>query len=324
MSDSKHTNPIDRFIASKLSDNGLSLSPEADRRTLIRRLKFDLLGLPSTPDEVEAFANDKDANAYEKLVDKYLASPHFGERWARQLARRGAVRREPRLRDEPTATRRVPLPRLCHQSVQRRQPYDQFVKEQLAGDALGADAATGFLVAGAWDQVKSPDAVLTANQRADELHDIIGTTGSTFLGLTVACARCHDHKFDPIPQLDYYRFKAVFAGVQHGERTVRTGDEAARKKEEAKLREQLAEIESKVAAMEPLADPVATEAKRPAVRPAAQHRALQAGESEVRAVRDLRGEQPRTVHRRTRSVHERPETGERCACDFGREGDEFR
>src|SRR6185503_10528862 len=100
-------------------------------------------------------------------------------------------------------------------------PYDRFIYEQLAGDAAGEDAATGFLVAGPWDQVKSPDAVLTANQRADELHDIVSTTGSTFLGLTLGCARCHGHKFDPIPQADYYAVKAVFEGVQHGERDLR-------------------------------------------------------------------------------------------------------
>src|SRR5947209_7055020 len=102
-------------------------------------------------------------------------------------------------------------------------PYDRFIIEQLAGDQVGADAATGFLVGGPWDQVKSPDPVLTAQQRADELHDMVSTTGSAFLGLTVGCARCHDHKFDPIAQPDYYAVTAVFAGVQHGERTLRAG-----------------------------------------------------------------------------------------------------
>ena len=225
----KHSNPIDAFIAAKLGDNGLSLSPEADRRTLIRRLKFDLLGLPPTPEEVEAFVNDKDPGAYGKLVDRYLASPHYGERWARHWL--DAVRFAESNGFEMNQAR----PTAYHyrdyviKALNDDTPYDRFVREQLAGDALGADAATGFLVGGPWDQVKSPDPTLTLNQRADELHDMIGTTGSTFLGLTVACARCHDHKFDPIPQADYYQFKAVLAGVQHGERTVRGGDEAARK-----------------------------------------------------------------------------------------------
>jgi hypothetical protein len=102
-------------------------------------------------------------------------------------------------------------------------PFDQFVREQLAGDALGVDAATGFIVGGAHDTVTSPDPVLTAQQRADELHDMVSTTGSAFLGLTVGCARCHNHKFDPISQVDYYSVTAVFQGVRHGERPLRSG-----------------------------------------------------------------------------------------------------
>jgi mono/diheme cytochrome c family protein len=260
-------NPIDRFVAAKLNDNGLSLSPEADRRTLIRRLKFDLLGLPPTPEEVEAFVADKGANAYEALVDRYLASPHYGERWARHWL--DAVR----FAESNGFETNQPRPNAylyrdyVIRSLNADKPYDQFVREQLAGDALGADVATGFLVGGPYDEVKSPDVVLTRNQRADELHDIVGTTGATFLGLTVACARCHAHKFDPIPQIDYYRIKAVFAGVQHGERVVRAGDESARRKEAEKLREQLDEVESKLVALEPLADPVATEVRRTAVNP---------------------------------------------------------
>jgi hypothetical protein len=260
-------NPIDRFVAARLGDNGLSLSPEADRRTLLRRLKFDLLGLPPTPEEVEAFVSDADPGAYEKLVDRYLASPQFGERWARHWL--DAVR----FAESNGFETNQPRPNAYHyrdyviRAFNEDKPYDQFVREQLAGDTLGADAATGFLVGGAWDEVKSPDVTLTLNQRADELHDMIGTTGSTFLGLTVACARCHDHKFDPIPQLDYYRIKAALAGVQHGERPIRAGDEPARKNQAEKLRSQLVEVDDRLAALEPLADPAATEIRRPAVNP---------------------------------------------------------
>ena len=260
-------NPIDRFVAARLSDSGLSLSPEADRRTLIRRLKFDLLGLPPTPEEAEAFAADRSPGAYEKLVETYLASPHFGERWARHWL--DAVR----FAESHGFEMNQPRPTAYHyrdyviRAFNADLPYDRFVREQLAGDALGADAATGFLVGGPWDQVKSPDPVLTLNQRADELHDVVGTTGSTFLGLTVACARCHDHKFDPVPQLDYYRLKAVFAGVQHGERAVRAGDPAARAREAAALRTSVAELEAKLAALEPVADPAAVEPRRPPVSP---------------------------------------------------------
>jgi mono/diheme cytochrome c family protein len=258
-------NPIDYFITAKLTEVGLALAPEADRRTLIRRLKFDLLGLPPTPEEVEAFVSDRDERAYETLVDRYLASPHFGERQARHWL--DVVRFAESHGFEMNQHR----PSAYHyrdyviRAFNDDKPYDQFVREQLAGDTLGADAATGFLVGGAWDAVKSPDIALTQNQRADELHDMIGTTSATFLGLTVACARCHAHKFDPIPQLDYYQLKAVFAGVQHGERTIRATDEAAHNKELATLRRQLAEVEEKLLKLEPLADPAATEVRRSSV-----------------------------------------------------------
>src|SRR5262249_4683058 len=151
------------------------LNPEADRRTLIRRLKFDLLGLPPTPEEVDEFVSDTAADAYEKLVEKFLASPHYGERWARHwldvlrfAESQGIVTTQPR----PPAW---PYRDWVIQSLNADKPYARFVREQLAGDTLGADAATGFLVAGAWDAVKSPDPVLTSQQRADELHDMVST-----------------------------------------------------------------------------------------------------------------------------------------------------
>ncbi|HEY1188954.1 MAG TPA: DUF1549 domain-containing protein, partial [Gemmata sp.] len=265
----RDANPIDAFVATKLRDSALSPSPEADRRTLIRRLKFDLLGLPPTPEEVHTFVTDRDPNAYEKLVRAYLASPHYGERWARHWL--DAVR----FAESNGFETNQPRPNAWHyrdyviKALNDDKPYDVFVQEQLAGDALGADAATGFIVGGAWDEVKSPDPTLTLNQRADELHDMIGTTGSTFLGLTVACARCHSHKFDPIPQTDYYRFKAVFAGVLHGERPIRTGDPATLAKEAERLRARLGPLEAQLAALEPLADPIATAAGRAAVDPRA-------------------------------------------------------
>ncbi len=213
-------NAIDSFLLAKLRGKGLDFSPEADRATLIRRLSFDLIGLPPTPEEVDAFVADARPDAYERLVERLLASPHFGERWGRHwldvvrfAESHGFEMNQPR----PTAWRYRDW---VIRAFNRDMPYDRFVQAQLAGDALGEDEATGFLVAGPWDQVKSPDPVLTANQRADELHDMIGTTGSAFLGLTVACARCHAHKFDPIPQADYYAIKAVLDGVQHGERAL--------------------------------------------------------------------------------------------------------
>ena len=251
-------NAIDHFVAAKLRDNGLSLSPPADRRTLIRRLKFDLLGLPPTPEEVETFAADASPDAYEKLVDRYLASPHFGERWARHwldvvrfAESHGFEMNNPR----PNAW---PYRDWVIKAINDDMPYDRFVREQIAGDGVG----TGFLVGGPWDQVKSPDIGLTLQQRADELHDMVGTTGAAFLGLSVGCARCHNHKFDPISQTDYYRVAAVFAGVKHGERAIKTGDEPARAKATAEAKAELAKLETRLAQLDPPADPVATSPRR--------------------------------------------------------------
>lgn len=217
-------NPVDAFILARLEREGLTPSTEADRRTLLRRLYFDVVGLPPSPEDVEAFVRDPDPKAYERWVDKLLASPHFGERWARHwldvvrfAESHGFEMNQPRKNAWPY---RDWVIRALNDDL----PYDRFVKEQIAGDALGTDAATGFLVAGPWDQVKSPDATLTAQQRADELHDLVSTTGSAFLGLTLGCARCHNHKFDPVSQTDYHAVKAVFAGVQHGERSWRESD----------------------------------------------------------------------------------------------------
>src|SRR5262249_30977384 len=153
--------PIDHFIRARLRDSGLSPNPEADRRTLIRRLKFDLLGLPPTPEEVAAFVNDPDPNAYEKLVERYLASPRFGERQARHwldVVRFAESHGFEMNNERPTAWHYRDW---VIKAFNDDMPYDRFITEQLAGDG----PATGFLVGGPWDQVKSPDPVLTANQR---------------------------------------------------------------------------------------------------------------------------------------------------------------
>ncbi len=249
-------NPIDVFIAARLERDGLKPSPEADRTTLIRRLKFDLLGLPPSPEEVEEFDADSREDAYERLVDRYLASPHFGERWARHwldvvrfAESHGFEMNNPR----PNAW---PYRDFVIRSFNEDKPYDQFVFEQLAGDTVGVDEGTGFLVGGPWDQVKSPDLGLTLQQRADELHDMVSTTGSVFLGLTIGCARCHNHKFDPISQLDYYGMKACFAGVQHGDRPLRAADANRSQPGKADLqvvRDQLAAIETEISRLDPQA-----------------------------------------------------------------------
>lgn len=221
-------NSVDAFILARLETAGLAPSPEADRRTLLRRVYFDVIGLPPTPDEVEAFVRDTDPKAYEKVVERLLASPHFGERWGRHWL--DVVRFAESHGFEMNQARGNAWPYRDYviRAFNEDRPYDRFILEQIAGDAVGVDEATGFLVGGPWDQVKSPDPVLTAQQRADELHDMVSTTGSAFLGLTIGCARCHNHKFDPITQTDYYAVKAIFAGVQHGERPSRTGSPGLR------------------------------------------------------------------------------------------------
>ena len=212
---------IDGFGKAKLLENGLEASPEADRTTLIRRLFAVAHGMPPTPEQVVAFTGDLRPDAYDRLVDEVLASPRFGERWARQWM---DVARYADSNGFETNRRRKTAYHYRDwlvESFNADKPYDRFVKEQLAGDRLGADAATGFLVAGPHDIVKSPDINLTLMQRQDELADMVNTTGTAFLGLTMGCARCHNHKFDPILQKDYYSMQAVFEGVSHGERPLR-------------------------------------------------------------------------------------------------------
>ncbi|MBI4324211.1 MAG: DUF1553 domain-containing protein [Chloroflexi bacterium] len=240
-------NPIDHFILARLEKAQLAPAPEADRRTLIRRLSYDLIGLPPSPEEAEAFARDRHGDAYEKLVERLLASPRYGERWARHWL--DAVRFAESNGFETNLERKNAWPYRDYvvQAFNQDKPYNQFIMEQLAGDALGADVATGFIVAGPWDAVKSPDVQLTAQQRMDELHDMVSTTGSAFLGLTVGCARCHDHKFDPISQRDYYAMQAVFTGVQHGERTWRPPDCDEKMKQAEIERAVVAGIEDQIA-----------------------------------------------------------------------------
>ncbi len=214
------SSPIDAFIVQRLAEKQLSLARPAAKATLIRRLYLDVLGLPPTPEEIAEFTSDPAADAYERLVDRVLASPRYGERWARHwldVVRFAESNGFETNVERPSAWRYRDY---VIDAFNRDLPYDQFVFQQLAGDTVGADVATSFLVGGPNDQVKSPDPVLTAMQRSDELADMTNTTATTFLGVTIGCARCHNHKFDPILQTDYYALQAVFAGVQHGERPI--------------------------------------------------------------------------------------------------------
>lgn len=211
---------IDHFVVGRLAKRGLSLSPKADRRTLIRRLYLVMHGLPPTPEQVTAFLKDKRPNAWGNLVDQVLQSPRYGERlgtlWL-DLARFGETHGFEMNRERSNAW---PYRDWVISSFNTDMPYNDFVRAQLAGDAIGVDLGTGFLVAGPVDQVKGQDPKLRLTQRMNELDDMINTTGTTLLGLTTGCARCHNHKFDPISQADYYSMQAIFAGVKHSDRTL--------------------------------------------------------------------------------------------------------
>ncbi len=204
-------NPIDAFVLQTLRANGFAPASEADRLTLIRRVAFDLTGLPPTPGEVDAFLHDNAPDAYERLVDRLLASPHYGERWGRHwldLVRFAETHGYERDDPKPNAWKyRDWVVRVFNRDL----PYDRFLVEQLAGDEMpGASAesktATGIYRLGLVDD-EPADPLM---DRFDQLDDVVKTVGTTFLGLTIHCARCHDHKFDPITQADYYRLVAFF------------------------------------------------------------------------------------------------------------------
>jgi hypothetical protein len=243
---------LDRFILARLEQAGLAPSPEADRRTLLRRLSFDLLGLPPSPEEVAAFIADPVPDAYERLVERLLASPHYGERWARHWL--DVVR----FGESDGFERNGPRPTAWHyrdwvlRALSADLPYDEFCRLQVAGDVLrpgDAEAvkATGFLVAGIHNTVLPVIETAREAARQDELEDLVGAVGQTFLGLTVNCGRCHDHKFDPVSQKDYYRLAAALAGVQHGERDVPV---APVKAELERLAAEAEGIEKQLAALE--------------------------------------------------------------------------
>jgi mono/diheme cytochrome c family protein len=269
----KNASPLDAFIGARLAEDKLAPSPEADRTTLIRRLYFVMLGLPPTPEEVAAFVADRKPQAFERLVDRVLDDPRYGERWGRHWL---DVVRFAESNGFETNRERLNAWRYRDYviaALNDDKPYDQFIREQLAGDALGAEVATGFLVGGPVDIVKSPDVALTAQQRADELDDMVGTTGTAFLGLTTGCARCHSHKFDPISHREYHALAAIFAGVQHGDRALPLPADQQAKLAQADQRIQ--ELEGKLVPFLPQpAAPPRDGKRRPAVNFAANEDAF--------------------------------------------------
>lgn len=223
--------PIDAFLLKSMDGQKLRPSPGASKRALVRRAYLDLWGLPPTPDQVNEFLNDKRGDAFDKLIDKLLDSPHYGERWARHwldLVRYADSAGFEFDRDRAHSWRYRDW---AIRAFTNDMPYDEFVKLQLAGDEIApgnhdALIATGYLRHGGEPNIR------TEQTRMDELDDIVATTANTFLGVTVGCARCHNHKFDPIPQKDYYRMQAVFYSTKYDDVPIAPAHELARHKEE--------------------------------------------------------------------------------------------
>ncbi len=247
--------PVDAFILARLDEQRLAPAAEADRRTLIRRLTYDLHGLPPTPEEVDAFTSDSQNDAYERLVDRLLASPRYGERWGRywlDVVHYGESHGYDKDKPRPHAW---PYRDWVIASLNDDKPYDRFVAEQIAGDVLApsdpqATVATGFIAAGPWDFVGHVElregTVDKEIARSNDRDDMVANTMSTFVSLTVHCARCHNHKFDPIRQADYYAAQAVFAGVERADREYGVAPEIARRRE--KLSGEIGRLEGELAA----------------------------------------------------------------------------
>jgi mono/diheme cytochrome c family protein len=258
--EARYRNPVDRFILSKLRGKGLAPSPEADRRTLIRRLYFDLIGLPPTPDDIDVFVRDVAPDAYERLVDRLLASPAYGERWARHwldVVHYGDTHGYDKDQPRPNAW---PYRDYVIRSLNTDKPYGRFVQVQLAGDVLfpgtvDGITALGFISAGPWDFIghaEVPETKIDGKiARHMDRDDMVANTINTFVGLTVQCAQCHNHKFDPIRQEDYYRLQAVFAALDRADRPYHMDPNAARRFAEltakrAGLRQRKDEFDAKV------------------------------------------------------------------------------
>jgi hypothetical protein len=262
--------PVDLFILDTQQANGLSPSPEVDRLTFIRRVTDDLIGLPATPEEVRDFVEDRSPDAYERLVDRLLDSPHYGERWGRHWLDVVRFAESHGYETNNLRPNAWPYRDYVIRAMNRDTPFPQFVMEQLAGDTIAdrdwlTEAATGFLVGGTHDVVgnQSPEGQL--QQRVDDLDDLITATGTAFLGLTVNCARCHDHKFDPISQKDYYGLQAVFSGVNHAARDIPAPDADERLRQSESIRQELASLLKHRDELVPLARPDLGAVGRPSV-----------------------------------------------------------
>jgi hypothetical protein len=206
--------PIDSFIGAKLEAKGLQLSPAADKVTLLRRVSFDLIGLPPTPQEVDAFVADKSPKAYETVVNRLLASPRYGERWARHWLDLARYAESEGFKSDETRPNAWRYRDYVIKSFNENKPYDRFMKEQIAGDELWPnDPQARIATAFSRHYPDESNARNLMQRRQEILNDITDTVGSTFMAMTYGCARCHTHKFDPIQHTDYYRLQAFFANT---------------------------------------------------------------------------------------------------------------
>ena len=248
-------NEIDRFILARLEHEELPPALESDRVTWLRRVSFDLTGLPPDPEQVTAFVNDKRDDAYERVVDDMLRSQRHGERWAQHwldVVRYAETHGFEVNTERPNAW---PYRDYVIEAFNRDTPYDQFIREQIVGDQLKKDAATGFLVTAS---VLLPgqigkDAPSIRLARQDAIDEIVVNIGQTFLGLSVGCARCHDHKFDPISQKDYYSMQAFVAGVEYGDRPFRSEQSEIMRQQARQATARIAAIDRRLAEFAPLA-----------------------------------------------------------------------
>ncbi|MFN0076329.1 MAG: DUF1549 and DUF1553 domain-containing protein [Prosthecobacter sp.] len=262
------SNSIDGFISAKLKEHGLTMSPEAEPAAWLRRVSFDLTGLPPTPEEVAAFHESYKSHgiheSYSSVVERLLASPRYGERYAQHwldVVRYADTHGFEVNTERPNAW---PYRDYVINAFNNDTPYDRFIKEQFVGDAMGQDAATGFLVTAS---VLLPGQIGKDDQskrlaRQDSIDEIVVNIGQTFLGLSIGCARCHDHKFDPITAKDYYAMQAFVAGVEYGDRDLHTPEAEAARAEAARLKLRLAEIDKELARFVPL---VKSGAERPMI-----------------------------------------------------------
>lgn len=243
---------IDAFVRARLADAGLRPAAEADPRTLVRRLFCDLVGLPPRPDQIDAFAANPSDDAYRTLVDELLASPAYGERWGRHwldVVRFGESDGFERNFQREHAW---PYRDWVIRALDDDMPYDEFVRRQLVGDqtvgGLDGAASAGFWVAGVHNTVVGGSERMRKLARQDELEEVLATVGQTFVGLTLNCARCHDHKFDPVSQREYYQLASAISGLGHGERTIEVPEEQAKlaaiTARLAELREELARLDT--------------------------------------------------------------------------------